>query len=64
MINIIIKILLLSIILIGVILIYDARILTKRFFSFADQNEGASSLKILGFIVVILGEIVLFFMSK
>ncbi|MBQ2937881.1 MAG: hypothetical protein IJE05_03255 [Clostridia bacterium] len=64
MINIIIKILLLLIILIGVILIYDARILTKRFFSFGDQNEGSSGLKILGFIIVIMGGIVLLFISK
>ena len=48
----------------GVILIYDARILTKRFFGFGDQNEGSSGLKILGFIIVMISGIVLFFLSK
>ena len=64
MINVLIKILLLLVILTGVILIYDARILTKRFFSFGDQNEGASGLKILGFVVAVIGGVTLFFVSK
>lgn len=64
MINVLIKIILLLVILTGVILIYDARILTKRFFSFGDQNEGASGLKILGFVVAIIGGVTLFFISK
>ena len=55
MINIIIKIFALLIILCGVILVYDARIITKRFFGFGDQNEGSSGLKICGFILVIIG---------
>lgn len=29
------------IVLLGIILIYDARIITKKFFGFGDQNEGA-----------------------
>lgn len=61
MINIIIKIIALLIILVGVILIYDARILTKKFFSFGDQNEGSSGLKILGFILVIIGGTIIYF---
>jgi len=60
MFNIIIKIISLLIILAGVILIYDARIITKRFFGFGDQNEGASGLKILGFIFSIIGGIILY----
>ena len=64
MINVLIKILLLLVILTGVILIYDARILTKRFFSFGDQNEGASGLKILGFVVAVIGGVTLFFVSN
>ena len=40
--------------LLGVTLIYDARILTKKIFSFGDQNEGSSGLKILGFIISII----------
>lgn len=45
----------------GVIMVYDARILTKKFFGFGDQNEAACGLKILGFIVAILGALIIFF---
>lgn len=47
--------------LIGVIMIYDSRLLTKRFFSFGDQNEGALGLKIVGFIIAIVGASIIFF---
>ena len=49
------------IIMIGVIMIYDARKLTKKWFSFHDQNEGAKWLKIGGFILFIIGVLVLYF---
>lgn len=62
MINLIVKFFLLVIILIGVILIYDARILTKKFFSFGDQNEGSLGLKIWGFFLAILGSVIIYFM--
>lgn len=39
----------------GVILIYDARPITKKVFSFSDQNEGVLGLKIVGFILSIVG---------
>lgn len=45
----------LILILIGTIFIFDARILTKRFFSFGDQNEGSLGMKITGFIIFIIG---------
>ncbi len=64
MFNLFMKILCLVIILIGVILVYDARLLTKRFFGFGDQNEGASGLKVLGFVVAVIGGIVLLFVLK
>ena len=32
----------------GVILIYDARPITKKVFSFGDQNDGVKGLKIVG----------------
>ena len=63
MLNIIIKIISLLMIFAGVILIYDARIITKKFFSFGDQNEGTSGLKILGFIVTIIGGLILLFVK-
>lgn len=63
MFNIILKIIALLIVLIGVILIYDARIITKRFFGFGDQNEGTSGLKMVGFIISIVGGLILFFLK-
>ena len=39
------------IVLLGIIMIYDARILTKKFFGFGDQNQAAWGMKILGFII-------------
>ena len=47
-------------ILMGVILIYDARIITKRFFGFGDQNEASSGLKILGFMIAMLGAFIVY----
>ena len=55
MFQVIIKLIAVLMILAGVILIYDARIITKKFFGFGDQNEATSGLKILGFFVVIIG---------
>ena len=48
-------------ILAGVILIYDARIITKKFFGFGDQNEGSNGLKMLGFIFFIVGAFIIYF---
>lgn len=64
MFNILMKMFMLAIILCGVIMIYDARILTKKFFGFGDQNEGASGLKILGYILSIIGGVILFFILR
>lgn len=50
------------VVLIGVILIYDARIITKKIFSFGDQNEASSGLKILGWIISIIGILVLLYL--
>lgn len=46
---------------IGVILIYDARPITKKFFNFGDQNEGVLGLKMFGFIFTVIGGILLLF---
>ena len=35
----------------GVIMIYDARLITKKYFSFGDKNEATTGLKMLGTIV-------------
>lgn len=61
MFQIIIKLIGVLMILAGVILIYDARLITKRFFGFGDQNDASSGLKILGFIIAIVGGLILYF---
>lgn len=48
-------------VLIGIILIYDARPITKKFFSFGDQNEGTLGLKMFGFIFTVIGGVLLLF---
>lgn len=47
--------------LIGTIMIFDARYLTKKLFSFGDQNEATSGLKIVGFFLAIIGALLLLF---
>lgn len=49
------------ILLIGVVLVYDARIITKKVFDFGDQNEATSGFKILGAIVAIVGGLIILF---
>ena len=44
----------------GVILIFDARPITKKMFGFGDQNEATMGLKIIGFIVNIIGLILIY----
>ena len=61
MLNIILKLVGLLFLLVGVVMVYDARILTKNFFSFGDQNEASAGLKILGFIVCIIGAMIVYF---
>lgn len=61
MLQIIIKIISILMVLVGIILIYDARIITKRFFGFGDQNEATSGLKILGFLIAIIGGLIFYF---
>ena len=59
--QIVLKLIGFIIVLLGVILIYDARILTKKFFGFGDQNEASNGLKILGFIICIVGGLIVYF---
>ena len=59
--SIILKIIGLLLVLCGVTLIFDARIITKRFFGFGDQNEGSAGLKIIGFIISIVGAFIIYF---
>ena len=53
----ILKLIGLIIIAISVVCIYDARKITKKFFSTSDTNSAVRSLKIAGFIVSIIGAV-------
>lgn len=57
----IIKLIALIIVLIGINLIFDARILIDKWFGLGDQNDGTTGLKIMGFIFAIVGSIILYF---
>ena len=63
MFQIMIKLIGIIIVLIGVIMIYDARTITKKFFGFGDQNEGSSGLKILGYIISTIGGFMIYFIN-
>lgn len=43
------------------ILIFDARHITEKWFSFGDRNEGVRTLKIVGFITFIIGGLMIIF---
>ena len=45
MLQIIVKLIGILIVLAGIILVYDARIITKKFFGFGDQNDAAKRIK-------------------
>ena len=61
MFQLILKLICVIIILCGIILIYDARTITKKFFGFGDQNEGSNGLKMIGFILCIIGALIILF---
>ncbi|MBR1803187.1 MAG: hypothetical protein IJ777_04430 [Clostridia bacterium] len=43
----------------GIVMIFDARLLTKKLFSFGDQNEGAMGMKLFGFFFSLVGGIMI-----
>ncbi len=47
--------------LLGTIMIFDARKLSDKFFSFGDQNEATNGMKILGFFLAIIGALLIYF---
>lgn len=61
MLNIFLRLIGLILLIAGVIFVYDARILTKSWFGFGDQNEASLGFKILGFALCILGGILVYF---
>lgn len=57
--NIIVKIIGLTIIAVGIIMIYDARKIAEKRFSYSDRNSITKTLKIVGFVVAMVGAIVI-----
>ena len=45
----------------GVVNIYDARTITHKMFGFGDQNEASLGLKMIGFILAIIGSLIILF---
>ena len=51
------KLLGIIIIAIGIVCVYDARRITNKFFSTSDTNTATRNLKIVGFIIAVIGTI-------
>jgi len=49
------------ILLAGIVLVYDARIITKKMFGFGDQNEATLGFKILGAMLSVVGAVIVYF---
>ena len=45
----------------GVVCIFDARLLTKKLFSFGDQNSGVLVVKTIGIFLFCIGMLIIFF---
>ena len=45
----------------GIILVYDARPITRRIFGFGDQNEASMGMKIIGFVFAIAAGLLIYF---
>lgn len=61
MLQIIFRVLGLVLLMCGVIMVYDARVLTRKLFGFGDQNEASLGFKILGFIFCMIGAIIIYY---
>ena len=61
MVQIILLLIATTLMLLGVVCVFDARTITVKRFSFGDQNEATLGLKIIGFLLAIAGGIIFFF---
>ena len=61
MLQIVLRVVGLIFLMYGTIMVYDARILTRKWFGFGDQNEATAGFKILGAIFCLVGAIIVFF---
>ena len=57
----VINLIALAIVILCIVMVYDARIITKKIFGFGDQNQAAWGLKIMGFIILIIGALIIYF---
>lgn len=62
--EIIIQLISLIIIAVGVVMIFDARKITEKWFSFSDRNNGVKILKVIGFIISVVGAIIIILQYK
>ena len=62
--QIILMIVAIILVALGVVCIFDARVITKKAFSFGDQNEGSLGLKMLGFIIAVIGALMFYFVLR
>ena len=63
MLQIIVKLIGAIIVLTGVVVIYDARLITKKYFGFGDKNEATTGLKMLGTIISTVVGLIIFFIG-
>ncbi len=59
--NVVILIVSSLIALLGTVMVYDARRITRKLFSFGDQNDASMGLKMLGFIIAMIGALIFYF---
>ena len=59
--NVVILIVSSLIALLGTVMVYDARRITRKLFSFGDQNDASMGLKMLGFIIAMIGAHIFYF---
>ena len=47
--------------LMGVLLVYNARKIVRKMFSFGEENYATSGIKMIGFVLAMIGAFVMFF---
>jgi len=57
------KLVSLLVILFGVILVYDARKITKALFGYGSENDATMGFKMFGFVITIIGSIMLYILE-
>ena len=60
-IEIVLKLIGVIIIALGIISVYDARRITNKFFSTSDTNTATRNLKIVGFVITLIGSAIFIF---